>query len=71
MGSEKPLGGRGTQVELSETFNMGDQLCGIYCDPWEFVCAALEAKHPVDFACNIPDVLTRNVAKVLQTGPNW
>ena len=69
MGSEKPLGGRGTQVELSETFKMGDQLYGIYRDPWEFVCAALEAKHPIDFACSIPDILTRNVARVLSDGP--
>jgi hypothetical protein len=29
----------------------------------------MEAKHPIDFACNVPDVLTRNVAKVLSDGP--
>ena len=69
MGDEKHLGGRGTQVELTDSFKMGDQLYGVYRDPWEFVCAALEAKHPIDFACNIPDVLTRNVAKVLTDGP--
>ena len=53
------LGARGTQTKLSQVFKMGDQLFGIYRSPAEFIEAALEAKHPIDFACGIPDMLTR------------
>ena len=69
-GDENTMGGRGTDVVLSKNFKMGDQLYGVYRSPAEFVAAALEAKHPIDFACNVPDVLTKNVAKVLSEGPN-
>ena len=68
-GEEDQLGARGTKIEVSDSYNMGDPLFGVYRSPLEFVEAALQAKHPIDFACNIPDVLTKNVARVLSDGP--
>ena len=56
MGDDGQLGIRGTAVDVDSSFKMGDPLFGIYRSPIEFLQAALEAKHPVDFACNIPDI---------------
>eukprot|EP00435_Cladocopium_sp_Y103_P047030 s317_g13.t1 len=66
---DDPTGCRGTEVRISEHYKMGDALFGVYRSPEEFVQAAAQAKHPIDVACNIPDLLTRNIASVLSDGP--
>ena len=63
------LGLRGTQFEISSDFAVGEALFGFYRSPPEFVEAAMQAKHPLDFASNIPDILMTNIAGVLADGP--
>ena len=42
---------------------MGDAIYGIYRTPEDFLQAALDARHPIDFACSVPEVLIRNIVK--------
>ena len=60
---------RGTQVDLSENFDPSQDVYGVFRTPAEFVKAALLAKHPIDAIPQIPDVLVRNVVRVLNDGP--
>ena len=68
-GDDHALGLRGTQIQLSEEYKVGNALYGVYRDHKEFLDAALTAQHPMDTACHIPEVLARNIAKVLNDGP--
>ena len=68
-GDDFQLGQRGTRVEVSSSYQMGDQLYGVYRSPVEFVQSALEARHPIDSSFSIPDMLVQNIAKVLSEGP--
>ena len=49
--------------------NQNVKVYGVFRTPVEFVDAALTAKHPIDYAFPLPDVLIRAVAKVLEEGP--
>eukprot|EP00435_Cladocopium_sp_Y103_P068987 s708_g32.t1 len=69
QGSDSELGDRGTAISVSSNFQMGDPIYGVYRTHAEFLQAALQAKHPIDFACSFPEVLMRNIAKVLSEGP--
>ncbi|CAL1173405.1 unnamed protein product [Cladocopium goreaui] len=60
---------RGTLVSISDQHKMGDAVFGVYRTHEEFVQAALQAKHPIDFACSFPELLVKNIAKVLNDGP--
>jgi hypothetical protein len=60
---------RGRLVSISDQHQMGDAVFGVYRTHEEFVHAALQAKHPIDFACSFPDLLVKNIAKVLNDGP--
>ena len=68
-GDDHALGLRGTQIQLSDEYKTGDALYGVYRDHKEFLDAALSAQHPMDAACHVPEVLARNIAKVLNDGP--
>ena len=68
-GCDVALGIRGTEIQISGDYKVGDALYGIYRAPDEFIQAALQAKHPIDYASSIPEVLIKNVAKVLSEGP--
>ena len=68
-GDDHTLSARGTQVQLSDEYKVGNALYGVYRDHKEFLEAALSAQHPIDTACHVPDTLARNVAKVLSDGP--
>ena len=68
-GCEVALGIRGTEIQISGDYKVGDVLYGIYRAPDEFIQAALQARHPIDYASSIPEVLIKNVAKVLSEGP--
>lgn len=46
----------------------GGKVFGVFRTPVEFVDAALTARHPIDYAFPLPDVLIRAVAKVLEEG---
>ena len=41
----------------------------MYRTPAEFLQASLQARHPIDFACSVPEILVANVVKVLNDGP--
>ena len=69
MGDGHDMGNRGTEILVSKHHKPGDALYGIYRTHEEFLQASLEAKHPIDFACSIPEVLVSNVVKVLNEGP--
>eukprot|EP00435_Cladocopium_sp_Y103_P041941 s3762_g11.t1 len=68
-GSESEMGDRGTTISVSSSFQMGDPIYGAYRTHAEFLQAALRAKHPIDCACSFPEVLMKNIAKVLNDGP--
>ena len=59
-------GSCGTKVEVQDE---QAALFGIYRSPHEFFLASLEAWHPLEFAFPLPDILMRNVARVLNDGP--
>ena len=68
-GCSNEMGIRGTDVVISDHYKMGNEIYGVYRTPEEFLQAALDAKHPIDFACSVPEVLVRNIVKVLNDGP--
>ena len=68
-GLEADMKDRGTLVSISDQHKMGDAVFGVYRTHEEFVQAALQAKHPIDFACSFPELLVKNIAKVLNDGP--
>ena len=51
-GLEADMKDRGTLVSISDQHKMGDAVFGVYRTHEEFVQAALQAKHPIDFACS-------------------
>ena len=67
-GDDQVLGLRGTQIQLSDEYKVGNALYGVYRDHKEFLDAALTAQHPMDTACHVPEVLARNIARVLNDG---
>ena len=69
MGTGQIMGNRRTSILVSEQYSMGDPLCGVYRTPAEFLQASLQARHPIDFACSIPEILVADVVKVLNDGP--
>ena len=58
---------RGTQFLLDE--NHDEEVFGVFRSPSQFVDAALTAKHPVDMAFPLPDVLVKALVTVINEGP--
>ena len=69
MGDSETLVKRGTKVELSDEYRVGNPLYGVYRSHSEFLEAAMSASHPIDMACNVPEILTKNLVNVLNDGP--
>lgn len=68
-GDEYGMGCRGTEMVVSSEYKLGDPLYGVYRSHEEFVQAALHVRHPIDYACSVPEILVENIAKVLNDGP--
>ena len=58
---------RRTRLDIQDMSSK--QFYGIFRSPAEFVDAALEARHPIDYAFPLPDVLVEAVKQVLEDGP--
>ena len=58
---------RGTKVDVQN--KSANKFFGVYRSPSQFVDAALEARHPIDYAFPLPDNLIKAVKRVLEEGP--
>ncbi len=67
---ENGVDGDGKRTRVQVQNKQGDgKFYGVYRTPTAFIEAALTAKHPIDYAFPLPDVLIKAVAKVLEDGP--
>lgn len=69
LGLEHEMGIRGIEMAVSQQHKMGDPVFGIYRSHEEFLQASLEAKHLIDFACPLPEILVKNIVRVLNDCP--